>query len=522
MPSVPGQVSDRASVSSSRGMIRSMLLIGSAQAANILISLARMKVMAFLTGPVGIGLLGIYSSLQSTVGTAAGLGMGNSGVREIARAKDDPAVVSRVRAVLFTASLVQGSLAMMLIWLFREPIALWLFGTSEYAIETGMVGIAVLLSLIAASQTALLQGLRHIADLGRITVLSALVGTLVGLLAIWLRGDGGLIWFLIAQPATAVLVALWFTRRLPALKGGHAWDAGNIWRVWKPMAVLGAVFMLAGLASNLTLLIVRGIIASDLGLEAAGLFGASWAIAMTYIGFLLSAMGADYYPRLVEIIGEPARANALMNDQMQIGLALGGPILLALTGLAPWLMQLLYSREFMPAAVVLQWQSLGNVLKLASWPLGFALVAAARSRTFLFMELSWNILFIAFLWLGLPVFGIEIAGTGFAAAYLAYLLILWRLVRQLNRFRFARLSALLLALHLTLSVALLALAHVAPLSAAGVGLLLACATGFIGLRVVLIKIGPEGRLAARLAALFAAIRWPSGDSNDRTDPWRRA
>lgn len=89
-----------------------MLLIGGAQAVNILISLLRMKLLALMVGPIGVGLLAIYSNLQSTVGTLAGLGLGNSGVREIAASKNDPAVLSRVRFVLLAASVVQGALAM--------------------------------------------------------------------------------------------------------------------------------------------------------------------------------------------------------------------------------------------------------------------------------------------------------------------------------------------------------------------------------------------------------------------------
>lgn len=494
-------------MSSSRGMIRSMLLIGGAQAVNILISLARIKLLALMLGPAGVGLLAIWNSLQDTAGTLAGLGLGSSGVREIAAAKEDPAVLSRVRRMLFAANLVQGAVAMALVWFLREPIALWLTDSAEHAVETGLVGVAVLLVLVAASQMALLQGLRRIADLGRVAVLSALAGTIVGLLAVWLRGDGGLIWFLIAQPATAVLVAWWYTRRLPT-GAAQQWTLAAVWRVWKPMAALGVVFMLAGLASSATLLIVRGMIVRELGLEAAGLFAASWAIAITYIGFLLGAMGADYYPRLVEVIGDPVRANRLMNDQMQIGLALGGPILLALIGLAPWVMALLYSRQFIPAAEMLQWQSLGNVLKLASWPLGFALVAALRSKTYLCIELGWNALFLGILWAGLSSAGLALAGIGFALAYAAYVLVLWRIMSRSGGFRFAPLSGWLLANHLVLAVLTLAMARTAPHLAAVAGVLLALASGLVGLRVVLIKIGPDSRLAARMYALFARMRWP--------------
>ena len=157
-----------------------MLVIGSAQAVNIVISIVRMKVLAVLVGPAGLGLFGLYTSLQSTVGTFAGLGLETSGVRDIAANKDDLAVQSRVRTVLFTAGLVQGAIAMVLVWLFRAPLAQWLFGDASRATETGLVGVAILLSLVLASQTAILRGLRRIGDLGRVTVLSALGGPLEG------------------------------------------------------------------------------------------------------------------------------------------------------------------------------------------------------------------------------------------------------------------------------------------------------------------------------------------------------
>ena len=56
-------------LSNSRGLIKSMLVIGSAQVVNILISIVRMKVLAVLLGPSGVGLLSIYNSLLGMVTT---------------------------------------------------------------------------------------------------------------------------------------------------------------------------------------------------------------------------------------------------------------------------------------------------------------------------------------------------------------------------------------------------------------------------------------------------------------------
>lgn len=493
--------------SNSRGLIRSMLVIGSAQVVNIGLSILRMKVVAMLLGPSGVGLLSIYTNLQGMVSNAAGLGMSSSGVREIASARGEEQALSRVRRVLLAAHLIQGLLAMLGVWLLREQISIWLLGDASYALEIALVGIAILLTLMMSAQTALLQGLQRIGDLGRVTVLGALGATLVGLAVVWSYGQAGLVWFVLTQPLMGLLAALYFTRRLPKPSSKRP-NLAETWAVWKPMARLGAAFMLGGLASTATLLIVRGRITQELGLDAAGQFAASWSITITYVGFLLGAMGADYFPRLTKVIHDRVAAIRLMNDQAQLGLALGGPVLLVLIAWAPWVINILYSSEFAPAATLLQWQSVGNVLKVASWALSFAIVAGARAKTFFFMELSFNIVFLAIVWLLLPSYGLTVAGVAFLLGYVAYFATVNVLVRRIHAFRWQKLSLSLLVLHVSLAFALLFLAQVAPIVAIVIAPILALMTGLLGLHVVITKIGTTGRFAASIARVFAALGWP--------------
>ena len=66
--------------------IRSSALIGASSLATVLLGIVRMKVMAMLLGPPGIGLLGLYSSVVEVTRNIAGMGINSSGVREIAEA----------------------------------------------------------------------------------------------------------------------------------------------------------------------------------------------------------------------------------------------------------------------------------------------------------------------------------------------------------------------------------------------------------------------------------------------------
>ena len=58
-----------------------MLVIGGATSVGMALSLIRIKVLALLLGPIGVGLMGIYINILQTSTQLAGLGLGQSGVR---------------------------------------------------------------------------------------------------------------------------------------------------------------------------------------------------------------------------------------------------------------------------------------------------------------------------------------------------------------------------------------------------------------------------------------------------------
>ena len=104
-------------------------------------------------------------------------------------------------------------------------------------------------------------------------------------------------------------------------------------------------------------------------------------------------------------------------------------------------------------------------------------------------------------------FGVIAAGPAFATAYLLHFLLLNILVRRIHGFCWQPLSLGLLIFYMMVSLFLLTLALINPTAAAVASLVLAAATGLFGLRVVLVKIGPEGKIATRLTRFYAYIGW---------------
>lgn len=382
---------------------------------NVFIGLAKVKVLAVLLGPGGVGLMGLYQNIMNMATTLAGCGVANSGMRQLAASQDDVATLSLVRKALFYANLLLGCSGMALLWLLREPVAQLVFGNTEHSIEVGYLGLGVLLGLLASSQTALLQGLRRIGDFARVQIFSALVSAVMGILAVWLWGHSGLLVFMLAGPAASVLLAARYSSRLPLPQSGHDW--AELRRQWQVMFALGIPMMAAGLLNMATELVARSLLLQELGLEAVGYFQAAWVISMTYLGFVLNAMGADYYPRLSAAIHNRELASRMVNEQTEMVLLLAGPVLLIMMTLAPWVVELLYAKSFAPSTEILRWQVLGDIVKVVAWPMGFIMLAQGRGTVFIGTQFNWNVLYMAFLWFALPVLGLSAMGMGFFVAF---------------------------------------------------------------------------------------------------------
>lgn len=162
---------------------------------NIVIGIGRMKMMALLLGPAGLGLLSLYSSIVMLTQTFAGMGVNSSGVRQIAAAngshKEERIALTTV--VLLRTSIMLGLFGALILVLFSKQISMVTFGTREHASAVSVLAIAVFLTLIGAGQSALSQGLRRITDLAKTSVIGVFLGTLLSFPVVYFLRDRGVI-----------------------------------------------------------------------------------------------------------------------------------------------------------------------------------------------------------------------------------------------------------------------------------------------------------------------------------------
>lgn len=441
-PAAASAMASAPSQSSHGQILKSSALIGGATAINLVLGAVRMKAMALLLGPSGVGLLGVYTSICDLVRSVAGLGINTSGVRQIAEAagSGDAQRIARTVWTLRRVALVSGLLGALLLALFREPIARVTFGGTQHADWLVLLALAVLFAEVSAAQAALVQGMRRIGDLARINVLGALYGMVLGVGVVWFfwrQGvpERGVVPSIVCVTGMGILTSWWYARKVRVARVRLRWAEMAVEA--RALLRLGLVFMSTTLMAMGMAYLIRLILVRQIGVDAAGQYQAAWSLGGVYIGFIVQAMGADFYPRLTAVAANRAECNRLVNEQAEVGLLLAGAGVAATLTFAPWVIRLFFSQQFGPAVEVLRWICLGMMLRVVSWPLGFILVARGEGAWFFWTELVANGIQLAMVWFGVQQFGVRGAGMAFFGLYVVYLAGIYLVARRLTGFRWS-------------------------------------------------------------------------------------
>jgi len=137
-------------------LIRASAISGAGSAVYILSGIIKTKVIAIFLGPSGVGLFGLFQSILSTTGTISGMGLGTSGVRQIAEARAGASSDSLgvTAAALWWASFLLGLLGAIVVILFRAPLAELSMGSADLSDGMLWIGFGVWFLVVSTRRPA--------------------------------------------------------------------------------------------------------------------------------------------------------------------------------------------------------------------------------------------------------------------------------------------------------------------------------------------------------------------------------
>ncbi len=477
-------------------------IMGSAACLSLLLGMVRVKFAAMFIGAAGVGLMTSFSSLQGFVSTLFGLGIHSSAVREVAAAvsRGDEEAIGRTVLTLRRMSWATGLLGMAAMIALSVPLSRVTFGHGGYAVDISALGIAALLSSISSGHIALIQGMQRIGDMARTSIYSAALSTVLAIGFYISLGMRGVVPALVAIAVIQLTVSSWFVRRISFLEVRLSWRESISGA--DGMIRLGLVMMWNGLMGAAVAYLTIILITTKFGAEGVGLYSAAVALSAVFVNFILGAMSADYFPRLTSVASDKPTMIRLVNEQSEVALLLVIPGLLATIVLAPWVLQIFYSREFLGAVELLQWLAIGCLGRVIAWPLGFVMLALSKRKWFLVTETGFNIGHLALVALGLEVFGMKGVAIAVVMMYAVYIgVVLW-VCRRLIGFGWSNDCTRLVMLAVLVVTAVFFLSRSLSIWPATIfGSLLTASVTVVCIRVLAVRVGsthPMVRLATKV------------------------
>jgi enterobacterial common antigen flippase len=470
--------------------------------------MVRTKLVAVLLGPSGVGLIGVFQATIELIGKFSGLGVRSSAVRQVAEVHGgvDSEHLGRTIKVLQRTCWITGLAGWLLTLVLAQPLSTWAFGSSEHAWALALLGAVLLLDSISGGQTAMLQGARRIGDLARVMIFSSIGGTLISVtLYAWL-GERGIVPALLAAAVINLAFSWWLSRRIAAPRVEMDWP--ETLRQARPLVHLGLALMWGAILAAGVEFATRGLIIRGFGIDAGGIYQAAWGISGLFAGFVLNAMGQDFYPRLTAVARNNNQVNRLVNEQIEVGVLLALPGLLATLAFSSWVIQIFYTAEFMQAAEMLPGFVLGILGRVVIWPIGFIQLAKGTSLTLVVTETAFNALHLLFIWLGLRYLGVIGVAVAFALVYACHSVLIYFVAVRLSDFRWSGAVLMLMGFSvLFIGVEFVITKLLTGVSAAVASMALVTSSGIYCLRQLTVRLGPEHSISRLVFAVPVVGRY---------------
>ncbi len=386
-------------------------IFGGVQGLNILISLVRNKLVAVILGPSGMGLASLFNSTIKLVSDSTNLGISMSAVREISEAYEqgDNEKVAHVVRLIRMWSFLTALFGAAVCVVFSPLLNRWTFSWGNHTLHFVFLAPVVALMAITGGELAILKGTRQLKGLAVVSVygvIGALV-TSVPLYLVW--RDSAIVPSLIVIALLQMLFAVFYSGRLFPFR--ICWRKGLVGE-GMGMVRLGIAFVLAGILGSGAEFVIRSYLSKVGDLEAVGLYNAGYMMTMTYAGMVFQAMETDYYPRLSAVTGTGEPLNLVVNRQIEVSLLLVAPLLVFFIVATPVLLPLLYSGKFLPVVGMMKLALLAMYFRAIALPIEYISLAKADSKSYLLMELVYDVLVVVLVIAGYHCLGL--AGTGLA------------------------------------------------------------------------------------------------------------
>lgn len=381
------------------------------------------KLLAIFVGPSGMALVGNLRNFMTSLESISTLGFQNGIVKYVAEAEKDQSKLQKIIATVFISLLLVAIILSGILFYFASYWNSQIFGTHFwYSFVFKVLALALPWYTVSLFFISVINGFAQFKKVILINVLGNVIGLLASLVLIWNYQTLGALLAIVASPSLLFFVSFYFVNKEISFFENIKLDLFDF-KIIKNLSSYSIMALVSSVLGPLVFLIIRKNVITAVGIDQAGYWETMTRISSYYMLFVSTILSVYFLPKLSSAKSNSETKTIFWSYYKTI-LPLFIVGFIVIYALRFFIVELIFTKEFLPVTTMFFWQLVGDILKVAFLILGFQFFAKKMTLAFIIFEIfSLVVLYVASNYL-IQIFGIHGVLMAQALDNLIYLLAL--------------------------------------------------------------------------------------------------
>lgn len=410
-------------------LIKTSILSGIATIIRVTAMFIINKIVAVYVGSSGIAIIGQFQNFIAIIMTFSN-GAISQGIVKYTAQYQTIQEKQKIFSTSVSISLICSFVISIILLIFAGYFSNLILKTQEFDSVFRLFGLTIFLFSLNTVLICILNGQKEIKKYTIVNICGSFISLIVSSSLVYFLNLLGALYAMVINQSIVFFVTLFFVVKSDWFKFEyfkHFIDKDSFLKLSKYslMAIVSASVV------PVSHLFIRNYLGENLGWDSAGYWQGIWYISSMYLMLVTTTLGVYYLPRLSEIEDKnELKSEIIYGYKIIMPIVILASLMIFL--LKDYIILIAFSKEFMPMRELFAWQMIGDCIKIASWLIGYLMLAKAMTKLFIFSEIFFSASFVLMCVCFVNLYGLVGMTYAYCLNYIIYfvfLIFIWRNIK---------------------------------------------------------------------------------------------
>jgi O-antigen/teichoic acid export membrane protein len=387
------------------------------------------KVIAILTGPGGVALIGAFTNFISIVLTFANGAINTGIIKYTAEYAEDEKQLKNLFSTALKISLSCSVIIGVVLLCMAPYFSLWILASNLYTNVIRVLGITIVLYSLNSLLVCILNGKGQIKTFTIVNTVGTLTALILTVILSYFYKLQGALYALVLAPSIVFFVTAGLIIKSPWFNRSYFTQGFNK-TIGKKLSHYSLMAVVSSLTVPVSQIVLRNMVIAKEGINSAGYWQGMMRVSDGYLLIITTSLSTYYLPKLSSL-----KTNAELKKEIFSGYKIILPVVFlgccTIYLFRFFIIKVLYTPDFLKMENLFMWQLVGDFLKMAAWVLAYLMLAKAMTKVFILTEIIFSMTYVVLGYFLVNKFHLKGITIAFALNYFVYLITMILIFKKL-------------------------------------------------------------------------------------------